>query len=78
MLHLYITSAAYELGVQPGDVINPIAIIYRPGMYINKSTRIRKVCIYYFSSGVCINVIISSIKVVLIKEKAVIKEHSKI
>ena len=35
MLHLYITSAAYELGVQPGDDINAIAIIYRPGMYIN-------------------------------------------
>ena len=32
MLHLYITSDTYELGVQPGDFVNVTAMIFRPGM----------------------------------------------
>ena len=38
MLHLYIPSDAYGLGIQQGDVINAVAIILRPGtdiMYNN-------------------------------------------
>ena len=31
MLHLYIPSGTYKLGIQQGDVINAVAIIFRPG-----------------------------------------------
>ena len=34
ILHLYITSATYELGVQPGDVTKAIAIIFSPCTYV--------------------------------------------
>ena len=31
MLHLYIPSGAYALGIQQGDIIKAVAIILRPG-----------------------------------------------
>ena len=32
MLYIYVPSAAYEVGVQPGSITEAVAIIYRPGM----------------------------------------------
>ena len=34
MLYLYIPSAAYRLGVHQGDIVNAVAIIFRPGKHI--------------------------------------------
>ena len=35
MLYLYIPSAAYRLGVHQGDIIEAVAIIFRPGKYVH-------------------------------------------
>ena len=32
MLYIYVPSAAYEVGVQPGIITEAVAVIYRPGM----------------------------------------------
>ena len=32
LLYLYIPSASYELGIQQGDIIKSVAIIFRPGI----------------------------------------------
>lgn len=32
MLHLYVMSASYGFGIQPGDVTKATALIFRPGM----------------------------------------------
>ena len=34
MLYLYIPGAAYRLGVHQGDIVNAVAIIFRPGKHI--------------------------------------------
>ena len=39
MLYLYIPSAGYRLGAHQGNITEAVAIIFRPGKYINQDSQ---------------------------------------
>ena len=47
MLYLYIPGAAYRLGALQGDIKEAVAIIFRPGKYINETNSICIYCVGY-------------------------------